>query len=383
VIGSATQELSFDVSLMSMILSGNVNVVNLNMCILGKYFSFAETTPKLRLLQSSIFTSSWISTTSLFCMAGSDSSGTRWISVTAGLAVGSSSQMISTLFSILSTGRASNLGTSGASSVTVLGMNLGLNSYTAWAHMGMSVCESSQWQSQTAVQCKALAGQSSSLRMSMSIGGAVGSLTLTLSFGAARPSTIRASNHGLTGSSRLTLQGVNYGQVNVSPRVQTWTSCEMSVWINDSSIRCNPSGGLRACSRVSASVGACLGSVSNFVTFDAYSISSASQSNQIVSGLHSLTVFGGSLGISAHSLKTRFGQTSCEESAWRSDTALQCISSQGASISMRLIVTVGHIPGATCTQTISYDSPVLFKPRFMRYYFAFFNTGFYSLFCVF
>eukprot|EP00961_Rhodomonas_salina_P169000 2277046-Rhodomonas_salina.1 len=68
--------------------------------------------------------------------------------------------------SILTSNRAST----GSVSVTVSGSGLGQAGYSSGARRGVTACESSTWQSDTAISCQTSAGVSGTMRVAVTSG---------------------------------------------------------------------------------------------------------------------------------------------------------------------------------------------------------------------
>eukprot|EP00961_Rhodomonas_salina_P209076 2821929-Rhodomonas_salina.1 len=70
-----------------------------------------------------------------------------------------------------------NVGGTGSTSVTVQGSGLGVHGYTGAVRVGVTGCESTEWESETSVRCQAGEGGWGTRRVTVTAGERVGSVT--------------------------------------------------------------------------------------------------------------------------------------------------------------------------------------------------------------
>eukprot|EP00961_Rhodomonas_salina_P050975 683987-Rhodomonas_salina.1 len=105
--------------------------------------------------------------------------------MTAGMSVGSGTQILTYGSASLSSISTTNRPSTGSVSVTVSGSGLGSSFLTSSARREGSACEASMWQSDTSVVCQTGAGVRRSQTFTMTTAMFVGSVTEAASFDAA------------------------------------------------------------------------------------------------------------------------------------------------------------------------------------------------------
>ena len=112
----------------------------------------------------------WESETSVRCLVGHGTRGTRRLAMTAGEQRGSGSAMYSVDTGSMSVTRRSNRAGTGSASVTVHGSGLGLVAFTALGRVGQTGCEGTEWESETSVRCLVGHGARGTRRLAMTAG---------------------------------------------------------------------------------------------------------------------------------------------------------------------------------------------------------------------
>ena len=128
-----------------------------------------------RIVQTGCEGTEWESETSVRCLVGHGSRGTRRAVMTAGELSGSGSAMYSVDGGSMSVAGRSNLGGTGSASVTVHGAELGLVAFTALGRIGQTGCEGTEWESETSVRCLVGHGSRGTRRAVMTAGQLSGS----------------------------------------------------------------------------------------------------------------------------------------------------------------------------------------------------------------
>ena len=128
--------------------------------------------------------------------------------------------------------------------------------YTGKAREGHTGCESTQWESDSAVRCLIGHGARGTRRVVMTAGERRGSVTQTWSVDSAALSVMRRRNRAGTGSASITVHGANMGLVAYTGRAREGhTGCETTVWESETSVRCLVGHGVRGTRRVVMTVG--------------------------------------------------------------------------------------------------------------------------------
>ena len=237
---------------------------------------------------------------------------------------------------------------------------------TLKSRFGYSVSQFTNWMSNSILLCKSTAGTGVDLGVALILDAIV--VTADLGFIYDEPSLSSNKNSNLMSyhsqflnSSYVNIFGQNFGLTGNTQmsRLSSYTATENTVWVSDSTI-CNKAsvGNLRTL-RVGMTVGANIGSTSEALTYDQFSVR---QSGNILN--FACTVLGSaqpSLVFMTSSSSTTIGHTASEMSLWSSSTSIFLKSSHGVQGSHGIAVTAGVQVG-TNSLFYTYNSPnILFS----------------------
>ena len=299
----------------------------------------------------------WESETSVRCLVGHGSRGTRRAVMTAGELSGSGSAMYSVDGGSMSVAGRSNLGGTGSASVTVHGAGLGLVAFTALGRIGQTGCEGTEWESETSVRCLLGHGSRGTRRATMTLSEQGSSMSEGYSFDLAGASIIRRTNIGGSGSASVTVHGSGLGLVAFTALGRVGqTGCEGTEWESETSVRCLVSSGLIAAQVVSMTSSLVSGSLSLVFSFDVARMSAITSQNRCGTGSASLTIHGFGLGPSLLSGIVRVENSACEASSWSSSTSVLCLVSSGFHRTSSIVLTLGRVK-SSISETWSYDLP--------------------------
>jgi hypothetical protein len=306
----------------------------------------------------------WESETSVRCMVGHGTSGSRRVVMTAGNGAGSLSHAWSVESAAFSHSRKENRPGTGSASVTVHGAGLGLVAYTSMGREGQTGCEGTEWESETSVRCMGGHWKSSTRRVVMTAGLRGSSVSQVWSVDKAMISTVRLKNRAGTGSASLTVHAASLGLVAYTSMGRGGqTGCEGTEWESETSVRCMVGQGHAGTRRVVMTAGERTGSISQSLSFDSGFLNQARRSNRAGTGSASVTVHGAGLGLAAYTSMGREGQTGCEGTEWESETSVRCMVGHGYQRTRRLIVTGGMNKGSL-SSVFSHDLPILIEVEF-------------------
>ena len=136
-------------------------------------------------------------------------------------------------------------------SVFIVGENFDLTGYTNRGKILSSVCESTQWLSNSLIRCRVSAGVMASRSATITAGcGTTGSSSARFSYDIPNISDSRMMNGpSLPGVFRVTVRGANMGVVSFTVRERGGQSaCENTFWSSSSSISGKPAAGIPAVS---------------------------------------------------------------------------------------------------------------------------------------
>jgi hypothetical protein len=248
--GSVTQGWSVDTAGLSRMRRLNhAGTGSASMTVHGSSMGGASHTARGREGHTGCEGTVWQSETSVRCLLGHGTGGTRRVVMTAGGRGGSVTQGWSVDLARLSRMRRVNLAGTGSASMTVHGSGMGMVAYTVRGRGGHTGCEGTVWESETSMRCRVGHGAGGTRRMVMTAGGRGGSVTRGWSVDTAGLSRMRRVNHAGTGSASMTVHGSRMGVVAYTTRAREGhTGCEGTVWESETSVRClvgHGSGGSR------------------------------------------------------------------------------------------------------------------------------------------
>jgi hypothetical protein len=309
----------------------------------------------------------WQSETSVRCLVGNGSGGTRRVVMTAGGRRGSVTQGWSVDTPDLSRMRRLNHAGTGSASITVHGSSMGLVAHTVRGRMGHTGCEGTAWQSETSVRCLVGHGSGGTHRVVMTTWGRGGSVTQGWSVDTPGVSRMRRANRAAAGLASMTVHGSGMGVVAYTARGREGhTGCEGTVWQSETSVRCLVGQGAGGTRRVVMTVGGRWGSVTQGWSVDISGLSGMRRVNHAGTGSASMTVHGSGMGVVAHTARGSEGHTGCEGTAWESETAVRCLLGHGAGGTRRMVMTAGG-RGGSVTQGWSIDTSALSRMRRMNH----------------
>ena len=237
----------------------------------------------------------WASSSGVVCKAAGGLRGGTVGIVSAGVLRGSLSAAVSYDAVSASSAGASNVASSGGTSVTVVGRGgAGSSGASSKARVGWTACGGSVWLSDSGLVCRSASGGLAGQRVAVSSGRQYGSVSLAVSYNAPVVSGVGASIAASSGGTSVTVVGSGgLGMSDSSVRASAGASgCAASVWMSDSLVLCRVCRGLGGGAAVVVSRGVQRGSLRAAVSYDAVSVSSAGASNVASSGAASVTVVG-------------------------------------------------------------------------------------------
>ena len=191
--------------------------------------------------------------------------GTRRITVTAGVRVGSVTEAFSFDAGSLSVLTRGNRAATGSASVTVHGSGFGHHSYTQAARAGDTACEATDWASDTTVLCKVSSGVRGTRRAVMTVGLVSGSLSDTFSYDVGSLSVVV---HNDSIGAVVTVEGSRFGTSDYTGQARVGGSaCEATIWTADTSVVCRYAYGVGGTKRVVVTVGVRAGSITEAMSY--------------------------------------------------------------------------------------------------------------------
>jgi len=273
---SVTQGWSVDLAGVSVIRKINrAGTGSASVTVHGASMGLVMHTGQARVGQTGCEATEWESQTSVRCLEGHASRGTRRVVMTAGERGASVSQIWSVDVTCVGMMQKFNRAGTGSASMTVHGSSMGLLMYTGQVRGGQTGCKATEWRSETSVRCLVGHGSRGTQGVVMTANGRAASYTQGWSVDVAGLSMTRSLNRAVTGSASVTVHGASVGLVTYTGRVREGqTGCAATEWQSETSVRCHLGHGAFATRRLFLSVGQPGGSVTQAWTVDSPSLHS-------------------------------------------------------------------------------------------------------------
>jgi hypothetical protein len=371
-VASRTESLSFEVPVVSLLRQQNhVNDKSTSVTLMG--WDFRGNTRlysmQTRLSQTASAQSLWIGTSNILCKVWPGAASTNRAQVTAGFRIGSISRGMSFEASSVLSAILVNLPALDAVMVTLIGNGLGTTYVTGSVRAGYTSCQSTEWGgSYTRVTCKvASIGLGASMKLAITAGGLAATLTNALSIDTPATSSVMPTNGPMMMSTPIFLTGSGFEPIKTSINAKTsYTSCESSLWVSTSALKCHSAYGSHYSIKVHVTVGTRVGTTTGTFTYDGGTISMLHISSNVPASIllsMQVTLLGTSLGSKHTTIKARTGGSACESTTWGDDyVSVVCnVARAGHRETMMIAITVhsGVHHSGTVTESISYDAPNL------------------------
>jgi len=330
-----------------------------SLTILGYAFGEANISPKAALASSQAEAVRW---TASSCMSLKISRSVlihmRDSVVSLDSRFGSVSNLLSFDVPELSSIDAHLVASTGCSSVTVVGRNMGSFSSSMKLVLGASASSTSDWKSDSSMNCKVVRGAGHFLdaMISSAVDRAKSILSMHGSYGSPKVSSL-TSNSPKSASVSLTISGAGFASFEVTVKFRfSGTSLEGSMWKSDSCMVVKVASG-RYHSSVMASVLRAFSSSTFLFTYNGAALSSSSPTNAPTSGSVIVGVFGKSY---AHADYTRsmlsLSTTASESVIWHSDSSIASKVPNGVRNYLTIKVSMNLI-GNSISSIFSHDAP--------------------------
>jgi hypothetical protein len=362
--GTSVSSFSFDAPVASQTINANTPTSGFSsLTVHGLNFANVDVTASLQIGHSICGTTSWSTSTTLTCfsMRGSNLPSGIHTPVTISTIVGTLKASFSYDTPVLSQGTPPNSPTTGGASLTVYGMNFGQVDFSPTVALGGSACETTVWNSDSAVKCLHVKSGIGTFRTGVTLSRLVGSHMNVFTYDAPGASQAFRHNNPSCGGGSVTLIGFNFGTYlsDITPSVRIGSSaCGTSSWTSMTTVKCMLSSGTGGALDAGVTVNSLVGTLTSAFTFDSPVISTFGVTNSPQSGGTAVTVYGTNLGLGDFTPSARIGSTMCRSTVWGSETSIVCTSAGGSSRTLDVFLTVGAIV-ATQEDVFSFDSPVL------------------------
>ena len=350
------QALSYDSSVVS--VATRINLASsgsASLTVGGVAFGLVHYSSQSRSSRTSCEASDWESDSSLRGMVPSMGHRTRRLIITAAVVPGTLSAAHSA--DIMSISKVSRQNVAGLDTTKVIiegGNNVAYVLSSAQTRLGSTTCATTEWEAETSVRCLVGKGAEGSRRVAMTAGMQTGSVTHVWSVDIGTLRMTGWQNRGLSASVVVHVAGPELSVISARGHIGQ-TACEATEWESETSVRCHGTQLVRGSQRVILTAGDQTGSITRGWSSDMAGMSVTRQSNKKRTGSASMTVHGASMGLVAHTSRSREGVTGCEATEWESDTAVRCSVVVSFIGSRRVSLSAGSSPG-TRSCVFSLDS---------------------------
>jgi hypothetical protein len=352
---------SYDTAAVSAVIGTSASTGSVVVHLFGIGISSVDVSSSVRMSNSACSISFWISDSSISCklVAGVNRPGSIPFPVRASIGGnhGSTTGVYSFLLPGITSITLTNVATSGAQLVSLIGSNFGGFDFSARAVLGKTVVAATFWGSDSSTKVKSVACVGADLLTSISVGVAGSVSEVHFSTNSPLPSSVTPGSCPSTASMLAVVLGRSFGVHGSSLSTRTgFSNSYVSTWLSDSIVSCKLLTGVSSNFALLVTTSRLCGSVTGALTFSRPTLSSISPIVAPVSGSSIISVLGRDGGISGRSAHVRVFSSSCEFSSWISESHLLCRVSRGNSAMHPVSVTVGTQSSIT-TQLFSFEKP--------------------------
>lgn len=377
-VGTGLSLFTFDAPTVSFALTPNgPSTQHMSLTLHGHSFGTTNLSPSVRIQTTTCASQAWISQTMIVCMRAEGYGPKRSLSITLSAVVGTRVGMITFDAPVFTSTSPYNIMLSGTGSLTLAGFNFGYEDATPTSSSGVGYdrdsCMTTSWISTTNVLCASSSQGYGGAKHSVTVtvAAVVGTRSHKFTYDAPVLSYLPDKNLPASGSSTITIQGLNFGSVAPTPTATTSDvyACATSSWTSGTTVQCamgtehGKNGYQNAGYRPLLTVTALVGTRQRQFTFDAPAVSSA-VSNTATSGAVSVTISGLNFGSWSVTPTLSIGGSKCTTTQWTSATTLAC-GSTGYGSSVRVGVTLSTVVG-TVLNIFTFDAPVVSGPLQMN-----------------
>jgi len=336
-VGTGMRVFSFDAPVVSSLLLNGPTTGSFSVTMHGVNFAIADFTGTLSLSGGQCRTSSWVSLTNFRCLTAAYTDYPGYAQLLLVSSMGTGTAVFSFDAAIVTTVML-NSPLSGGTSITLHGLNFGLNDYSSTVSTSSNACTTSRWSSTTSLQCVSNSQYDYPGYMQVTVASFTGTSgafvtgTPTFTFNAPVLSGVYL-NAPESGGSLLTVAGLNFGVHDFSATGRLGIATGTTAWTSATSVTLNTGRceGMSCHTEYPGYVQLTLASVAatgeSLFSFDA-PVLTAVMLNAPATGGASLTMLGLNFGHWEYSPSADLDGVVCQTGSWTSATALSCFSGQ-------------------------------------------------------
>jgi len=358
LIGTAFQSFSFDSPTLTYLnLWNHAPTGGVSITIGGFNFGGADYSALATVGSTSCSTLSWSTQTALSCMHGSGTGRDITSILTMNNYVGTGFRTFTYDAPAITIVRRNNSPATAGTSLTLNGVNFGYLDFSSSAQIGATVCQCTQWVSDTAVSCLVPQGAGSFIQVSLTLSGVPGTQASVYSYDAPLVTRLDRLNSPASGGAQLTLYGFNFGFEDFTPTALLGrTTCATTSWTSLTITRCVTSSGQGQQLNTAITINSIIGTQLLGFTYDPPVVTISSITNAPTSGFAGVTISGMSFGTSDFTASATLGNALCATTSWSTGTSLTCASGYGSGAFVAVVANVNTNVG-TLARAFTYDPP--------------------------
>jgi hypothetical protein len=285
--------------------------------------------------------STWISTSAVVMKTSRGLGHSIRFLATAGMRSSTLTEMVSFDHSLVVVKASGDIRTNypatGATMITMQGMNLGSRSHTTFIRVGMSATEVTLWTSDSNIAARSVSGFRQTGSVVVTAGMRSESAISAVSWDIKMISSIVFGNIPPMPKPALMpaaprLSGANLGTTGLSVSMRTGeTTASETLWLSETSLWCKVSRGVSATLTARVTCHMSTGSSSSMLSYDSPKNFAIIQTNTPNTGSVLALLFGVSLSASDITNNARISGSTCEQSLWISGSTVICRISAGVA----------------------------------------------------
>eukprot|EP00960_Hanusia_phi_P060184 764428-Hanusia_phi.AAC.1 len=292
-VGTLSVFFSSDTPIVSSILPNNFHASgSASISVFGSFFGLYSNSISGKIGYTAPSATAWLSDTSIAALVSTGLLRTRKASITAGVQVGTSSEIFSYILPVLSSMLRTNFPTTGSLFFTVQGSGFGQYGATVSARMKQSASESSDWISDTCLKGYSSGGFGHSKNIYVTSSQS-GTSSFSFSFDEPSLSVGTLQNAPRTGCVSLTFYGSSFAFFDATLQGRSlFTSYENTHWSADTSLRALAPTTFSFTHRIQSTLNLVVGTSTQIVSSDIPALSTLHEGNSGILTTLLLTIIG-------------------------------------------------------------------------------------------
>eukprot|EP00960_Hanusia_phi_P076630 768590-Hanusia_phi.AAC.1 len=332
---------------------------SISFTVSGSGFGTQDFSTASRFAHTSIEASKWTSDSTIVSMIAAGVGGTVEGVITVARQWNTRTSFFTFDHPSLSASYPMNRASTGSSYLTLFGGNFFSNNISPKIRLFPTATEETYWISDTGTRSISAAAAAASKQQIVTVLIQLSSISEQFTMDFPKPSNFKRANVPSTGSSSITLQGMNLRTASTTIGVTCGTSkSQATKWQSDTSLVSLRAWVSLGSLQLSVTSTQNIGTITALQSYDKLQASAFRPTNGIGTGSSYISVHGSSLAGFSNTNSARNGFSACERSLWLSTTSICCLESSSISFSQRVIVTIGISVGSK-SNALSYIIPSL------------------------